>query len=111
MKIWASTFGFKWVNVWPLQHGDRIAGYIALYLIGWSPALWTVGYMLLTGGGGGAAEGAGAGASGGGGGGGGGGGSEASFKEKLAGFGQTCKFIVKEIVNPPLVGLYKLNYI
>ena len=29
----------------------RIAGYIALYLIGWSPALWTFGYLLLTGGG------------------------------------------------------------
>jgi predicted permease len=22
-------------------HGDRVAGYIALYLVGWSPTLWT----------------------------------------------------------------------
>jgi len=125
------------VEVLGAAYGDRVAGYIALYLIGWSPALWTVGYMLLTGGGGGSG-------SGGGGGGGGrgeigrsrakgardrGGESEGvncdascsgadggasgafsegskSIQEKLAGMRETCAVIVKETVNPPLVGIF-----
>ena len=32
------------------SYADKVAGFIALYLIGWSPALWTVGYQLLAGG-------------------------------------------------------------
>jgi predicted permease len=75
-------------------YGDRIAGYIALYLIGWSPALWTVGYLLLTGGGGGG-DGAAAAASS----------AGKSFKAKLANFGQVAAMIVKETANPPVIGI------
>ncbi|KAL3683882.1 hypothetical protein R1sor_001904 [Riccia sorocarpa] len=27
---------------------NRAAGYLALYMVGWSPAMWTVGYKILT---------------------------------------------------------------
>eukprot|EP00850_Spirogloea_muscicola_P009187 SM000051S17547 [mRNA] locus=s51:194770:197972:+ [translate_table: standard] len=30
---------------------DRAAGYLALFMVGWSPALWSVGYRIITGGG------------------------------------------------------------
>ena len=36
------------VEVLGAAFGDRVAGYVALYLIGWSPALWTAGYLLIT---------------------------------------------------------------
>ena len=32
-------------------------------------------------------------------------GAAPSFRDKMAGFGETCKFIVKETINPPLVGI------
>ena len=78
------------VEVLGASFGDRVAGYIALYLIGWSPALWTVGYLYLSG------------ASGGGGGGGAGGGGD----ERKGGARETIKLIAKECVNPPLVGIF-----
>eukprot|EP00850_Spirogloea_muscicola_P014387 SM000103S09479 [mRNA] locus=s103:177162:180399:- [translate_table: standard] len=35
---------------------DRAAGYLALFMVGWSPALWSVGYRIITGGGAGEDE-------------------------------------------------------
>ena len=69
----------------------RIAGYIALYLIGWSPALWTFGYLLLTGGGekGGKDGGNGLGTRG----------------SKWSSVFATCRKIIRELINPPLVGI------
>ena len=85
------------VEVLGPAYADRVAGYIALYLIGWSPALWTVGYMLLTGGSsggrGGRREERGD------------GGRGASLKEKLVAAKETAALIVRETINPPLVGI------
>ena len=39
------------VEVLGAVHGDKVAGFIALYLIGWSPALWTIGSLPAGGGG------------------------------------------------------------
>ena len=56
IAVAASAFGNTFtlpivflVEVLGAAFGDRVAGYVALYLIGWSPALWTVGYALVTG--------------------------------------------------------------
>ena len=69
------------VEVLGAAFGDRVAGYVALYLIGWSPALWTAGYVLITG----AA------------------GADATRPRKSA--GETVAFIAKEVCNPPMIGI------
>ena len=66
------------VEVLGAAFGDRVAGYVALYLIGWSPALWTRGYLLITGAAGGAPT--------------------RSRKETVA-------FIAKEVCNSPMIGI------
>lgn len=66
------------VEVLGAAFGDRVAGYVALYLIGWSPALWTAGYLLITG----AA------------------GADATRSRK-----ETVAFIAKEVCNPPMIGI------
>ena len=76
------------------SYADKVAGFIALYLIGWSPALWTVGYQLLAGGDGdGSAAGADA-------------GEEDASKSPPASLWATTKYLVKETVNPPLIGIF-----
>ena len=92
VAVAASAFGNTFtlplvflVEVLGASYGDRIAGYIALYLIGWSPALWTFGYLLLTGGGEKIADGVEGGRTG------------SAFA--------TCRKIVRELINPPLVGI------
>ena len=99
VAVAASAFGNTFtlplvflVEVLGASYGDRIAGYIALYLIGWSPALWTFGYLLLTGGGEKMADGVEGGRVTGGG---------ATWKAAFA----TCRKIVRELINPPLVGI------
>ena len=68
----------------------RIAGYIALYLIGWSPALWTFGYLLLTGGGEKGKE----------------SGDVSGIRgSKWSSVFATCRKIIRELINPPLVGI------
>ena len=69
------------VEVLGAAFGDRVAGYVALYLIGWSPALWTAGYVLITG----AA------------------GADATRPKKSA--RETVAFIAKEVCNPPMIGI------
>ena len=69
------------VEVLGAAFGDRVAGYVALYLIGWSPALWTAGYVLITG----AA------------------GADATRPRKSA--RETVAFIAKEVCNPPMIGI------
>ena len=69
------------VEVLGAAFGDRVAGYVALYLIGWSPALWTAGYLLITG----AA------------------GADATRPKKSA--RETVAFIAKEVCNPPMIGI------
>ena len=69
------------VEVLGAAFGDRVAGYVALYLIGWSPALWTAGYVLITG----AA------------------GADATRPKTSA--GETVAFIAKEVCNPPMIGI------
>ena len=77
------------------SYADKVAGFIALYLIGWSPALWTVGYQLLAGGDGdGSAAGADAGE------------EDASKSPPPASLWATTKYLVKETVNPPLIGIF-----
>lgn len=100
VAVAASAFGNTFtlplvflVEVLGASYGDRIAGYIALYLIGWSPALWTFGYLLLTGGGEKMADGVEGGGRVTGGG--------ATWKAAFA----TCRKIVRELINPPLVGI------
>ena len=87
VAVAASAFGNTFtlplvflVEVLGASYGDRIAGYIALYLIGWSPALWTFGYLLLTGGGEKIADGVEGGRTG------------SAFA--------TCRKIVRELINP-----------
>ena len=84
------------VEVLGAAFGDRVAGYVALYLIGWSPALWTVGYALVTG-----AAGAGAGA---------GAGDDAEAKEaketkETKTFARRVAFAARETCNPPMIGI------
>ena len=75
------------------SYADKVAGFIALYLIGWSPALWTVGYQLLAGGDGdGSAAGADAG--------------RRTRQSPPASLWATTKYLVKETVNPPLIGIF-----
>ena len=69
----------------------RIAGYIALYLIGWSPALWTFGYLLLTGGGEKGKESVGT--------------VSGKSGSKWSSVFATCRKIIRELINPPLVGI------
>ena len=69
------------VEVLGAAFGDRVAGYVALYLIGWSPALWTAGCVLITG----AA------------------GADATRPRKSA--RETVAFIAKEVCNPPMIGI------
>jgi predicted permease len=87
------------VEVLGAVHGDKVAGFIALYLIGWSPALWTIGYSLLAGGGGEASSSSGAAARGG------APGRSASSSQKEGGFLAALKLAARETVNPPLVGI------
>ena len=65
--------------------GDRVAGYVALYLIGWSPALWTVGYSLITGAAGAETT------------------DDAAAKKKSV--WERALFIAKETFNPPMIGI------
>ena len=87
------------VEVLGAVHGDKVAGFIALYLIGWSPALWTIGYSLLAGGGGEASSSSGAAARGG------GPGRSAHSSRGEGGFLAALKVAARETVNPPLVGI------
>ena len=65
--------------------GDRVAGYVALYLIGWSPALWTVGYSLITGAAGAETT------------------DDAAAKKKSV--WERALFVAKETFNPPMIGI------
>lgn len=71
------------VEVLGAAYGDRVAGYIALYLVGWSPTLWTFGYILITG----AAD-----------------SNDSNDKTKKSKL-DTVRFIAKEVCNPPLMGI------
>ena len=73
------------VEVLGAAFGDRVAGYVALYLIGWSPALWTVGYSLITGAAGAETT------------------DDAAAKKKSV--WERALFIAKETFNPPMIGI------
>jgi predicted permease len=80
------------VEVLGAAFGDRVAGYVALYLIGWSPTLWTVGYVLITGAAGPTgtefAE-----------------ASEHKENKKESAKASRFAFIAKEVCNPPMIGI------
>jgi len=77
------------VEVLGAAFGDRVAGYVALYLIGWSPTLWTVGYVLITGAAGPTGKEF----------------SEASDSGKKESASERFAFIAKEVCNPPMIGI------
>jgi predicted permease len=77
------------VEVLGAAFGDRVAGYVALYLIGWSPTLWTVGYVLITGAAGPTGNES----------------SEASDSGKKESASERFAFIAKEVCNPPMIGI------
>lgn len=77
------------------SYADKVAGFIALYLIGWSPALWTVGYQLLAGGNGGTSSASNSDSD-----------ADSDASSSLASFWATTKYLVKETVNPPLIGIF-----
>ena len=77
------------VEVLGAAFGDRVAGYVALYLIGWSPTLWTVGYVLITGAAGPTGNEF----------------SEASDSGKKESASERFAFIAKEVCNPPMIGI------
>jgi predicted permease len=80
------------VEVLGAAFGDRVAGYVALYLIGWSPTLWTVGYVLITGAAGPTgtefAE-----------------ASEHKENKTESAKASRFAFIAKEVCNPPMIGI------
>ena len=82
------------VEVLGAAFGDRVAGYVALYLIGWSPTLWTVGYVLITGAAGPTPTAASLPAS-----------ASAEKKKESAFFSERFAFIAKEVCNPPMIGI------
>ena len=77
------------VEVLGAAFGDRVAGYVALYLIGWSPTLWTVGYVLITGAAGPTGTEF----------------AEASDSGKKESASERFAFIAKEVCNPPMIGI------
>ena len=82
------------VEVLGAAFGDRVAGYVALYLIGWSPTLWTVGYVLITGAAGPTPTAASLPTS-----------ASAEKKKESAFFSERFAFIAKEVCNPPMIGI------
>ncbi|KAL2635999.1 hypothetical protein R1flu_007478 [Riccia fluitans] len=62
---------------------SRAAGYLALYMVGWSPAMWTVGYKILTSG------------------------DEVQVAESSDGrsWWETVSKLIGNVMNPPLYGV------